>query len=175
MDHSNLSTEIWKPVLGYEGLYEVSNQGRVKGLKRGKLLGVFLDPLRGYPKVVLHRNSIAKAVFVHRLVAGAFIGPLPEGKQVNHKDGTKTHNAPTNLEYVTPSENAKHAFAIGLWTSHPLKGEACNFAKLTEQEVIEIRSKLSQRIPATVLASMYHVSRQQIDRIRNRTTWVHVK
>lgn len=109
--------EIWKDIHGYEGLYQVSNFGRVKRLKREKLwrgtkvkidekiMSISKDR-SGYFTIQLYNNNIDKRHRVHRLVASAFIGVSE--LQVNHIDGIKTNNNINNLEYVTASENIKH-------------------------------------------------------------------
>lgn len=109
--------EEWRPVVGYEGLYEVSSHGRVKRLPfvgnlgtrfHGKILSQSLS--NGYPFVGL-RDADGKqsSPRIHALVAAAFIGKRPKGKVVNHIDFDKTHNHVSNLEYVTHRENIQHS------------------------------------------------------------------
>lgn len=106
-------TEIWKCIDGYEG-YKVSSLGRVIG-KTGKVLKQQLNSKTGYFHVNIRKSNKQRTTTVHRLVAEAFI-PKVEGKnQVNHKNGDKTLNIPQNLEWVTASENRKHAYSIGLF------------------------------------------------------------
>lgn len=94
--------EKWKSVSGYEGLYWVSNLGRVRSTE--KVLKPTLNS-KGYERVGLHKNGSLKTVYVHRLVACAFI-PNPEGKpQVNHMDEDKRNNRADNLEWCTPLYN----------------------------------------------------------------------
>ena len=101
-----LEKEIWKDIKGFEGIYQVSNLGRVKsfcGLKE-KILKPKLTR-NGYYQVGLHKNSIRKFYCVHRLVYEAFNGTIPEGLQVNHTNEVKTDNRLSNLNLMTPKEN----------------------------------------------------------------------
>lgn len=122
--------EVWKPILGYEGLYDISNYGNVRSYPKlvkcgksghrmmgGKLLNPGNQPSTygNYKYVTLCDNRSQKHNYlVHRLVAQAFI-PNPENKpQVNHIDGNPSNNRFTNLEWATNAENGKHAYEIGL-------------------------------------------------------------
>ncbi len=101
-----MSLEIWKDVEGYEGKYQVSTWGRVRGRKG--ILKPYLN-YNGYEKVELWNGDIGRKFRVHRLVAMAFIPNPNELPQVNHKDGNRTNNSVTNLEWVTNAENAQKA------------------------------------------------------------------
>jgi len=116
--------EIWKPVKGYEGLYEVSNLGRVKSLERfancryggtckEKILKGGKDGA-GYLLVGICQNKKRKTKKVHRLVAEAFLKNPENKKTVNHKDGVKANNFVENLEWMTHKENVRHASKTGL-------------------------------------------------------------
>ena len=117
--------EVWKDIKGYEGMYQVSNLGRVRSLNRiitnknkkyeikGKIISNSTSKL-GYKKVTLQSNGERKTFQVHRLVAQTFINNPNDKPQVNHIDGDKANNQVHNLEWVTSSENITHAFAIGL-------------------------------------------------------------
>ena len=108
--------EIWKPVEGYEDLYEVSNYGRVKSISFRNRMATFsrekmLSPLkiRGYLRVSLCKNGKHKYFSIHRLVAEHFILNLENKPCVNHKDGDKHNNCVNNLEWCTYSENEQHS------------------------------------------------------------------
>lgn len=104
--------EEWRRVLGYEDFYQVSNKGRVRN-QRGKVLKHIINS-RGYCSVSLSGKKPRRGHMVHRLVGYAFISN-PENKPfINHKNGIKTDNRLENLEWVTASENVKHAFANNL-------------------------------------------------------------
>lgn len=115
------SQEEWKPVVGYEGWYEVSNLGRVRrvavghGTNPGRILKGYSKRGR-YSSVVLFLGcrATAKTHNVHQLVASAFLGVRPDGCEINHIDGNKSNPALTNLEYVTKSGNQLHSLKTGL-------------------------------------------------------------
>lgn len=100
-------TEIWKNVVGYEGLYQVSSIGRVKNTKKNKLLKQRFRG-KGYLAVSLNKNGCFKDYYVHRLVAEAFIPNLDNLPQVNHKSEVKTDNRVDNLEWCTVSYNINY-------------------------------------------------------------------
>jgi len=114
--------EIFKDILGYEGLYQISNLGNVKSLFRykpngqevkEKILSSCCDTV-GYPCTSLWKNGRGKKFRNHRLVASAFIGEIGYKMEVNHIDGLKTNNNISNLEIVSRSENIIHAYRTGL-------------------------------------------------------------
>ena len=113
----------WKPVpvAGFEDIYEVSNTGKVRRIKVAQGGGLAVLTTRSwnkpgyrYPKVTLNNNRRAVTRKVHQLVAEAFLGPCPIGKEVNHKDGNPINNRWDNLEYVTHPENVTHSYELGL-------------------------------------------------------------
>jgi len=173
-----IQDERWLPVVGYEGIYDVSDHGRVRRMRPGPstYIGKILS-LRhngpGYTIVGLCRDGSPRAHKLHRLVAAAFLGVCPDGKEVNHKDGIKAHNAATNLEYITRSENMLHAFRNGL--KAVLHGEAIGNAKLTEENVHEIRRRLLAKESQTSIGRRFNVSRQTIGYIATGTTWAWLK
>ena len=109
--------EIWKPISGYEGFYEVSNLGRIRSLERivecsdGRKRKIKDRTLKGssysggYSGVTLHKDGCAKFVNIHRIVAEAFVPNPLEKEEVNHKDENPSNNHASNLEWVTHKEN----------------------------------------------------------------------
>ena len=107
--------EVWKDIEGYEGLYQVSNLGRVKGIndymkyKSGRILTQYLmDRGKGYYKVWLYKNTKRKMCYVHRLVAQAFIPNPNNYPDINHKDENSRNNVVENLEWCTEAYNMSY-------------------------------------------------------------------
>ena len=113
-----IEKEEWRPVVGYEGLYEVSNTGQVRSLDKFDSLGVFWEgkllsklKVRGYFMVKLRKDGIQKMCSVHRLVAQAFIPNPLDLPQVNHRDENKLNNRVDNLEWCTAKYNMNYGTA----------------------------------------------------------------
>ncbi len=104
--------EIWKTIEEYPD-YMISNVGRVYSNRSHKMLKSSLDP-KGYPRVSLGQNMRWTTCAIHRLVVFAFVDGYFEGAEVNHKDGIKTNNKYSNLEWVTNKDNMRHASTTGL-------------------------------------------------------------
>lgn len=125
--------EIWKPIEGTDGGYEVSNLGRVRSMKmyRGATGRIMPHTKQhhGYHAVMFHINGKAQCRKVHRLVAEAFIPNPNKLTDVNHKDGNKDNNQVSNLEWVTPDENKRRAKAMGLLKPRKLTDEEKNKIK----------------------------------------------
>lgn len=159
--------EIWKQVPGWPR-YEVSSEGRVRNVESGKVLLQQKAP-HGYMYLALYQNSKSRPTTVHALVAEAFIGPRPYKWTVNHKNGVKHDNRPENLEYVTYSANHTHAYRqLGRYR---MSGEKNPNAKISAQQVVEIRSSNETQ---ERLATLYGLSARQISAIRLRKKWKHV-
>lgn len=160
--------EAWKSVARND-LYEVSNRGRVRR-KGGCMLKIMIGT-HGYPVVGLSMKSITRKECVHRLVCEAFHGPSADGKNVNHIDGDKTNNSARNLEWVTPAQNNRHAWNMGLIRPPPLKrGEDNGMAKLTKRQVLEIRCN-EKLLSGKELAREYSVSTTVISDVINYKVW----
>lgn len=168
-----LNIEIFKSIKGYEGLYEISNYGRVKSLKKyrakqDRIMKLVISTL-GYSIVSLSINGKTKIKRVHQLIAIAFIDNPENKPQVNHINGIKTDNRIENLEWATAKENTQHSFKTGLQLSR--KGIKHHNTNLTENDILSIRkSKLLQK----ELASIYKISQQTISSIKNKKLWQHI-
>jgi len=172
----DLPGELWVPIIGYVGWYDVSNFGRVKRVMggAGTFSGKILSDQNmgdGYAGVTLWKNGSHCRFYVHHLVMSAFIGPRLEGLQVNHKDGNKKNNSLDNLEYVTPVENMAHASGTGLVSQ---RGENSSRSKLVEKEVHEIRKLLGKETHKSI-AAMYNVGVAAISRIATGKSWGSLK
>lgn len=169
--------EIWKNVVGFEDKYIVSNKGNVKRLGHfyeNERWGIrFLKEMNLKQTVSRHgylMTSVMKSKSIHRLVAIAFI-PNPENKpEVNHINGIKTDNRVENLEWVTPSENQKHSFKIGIKST---TGSKHALAKTSEAEVVEMRLKFKQGDSIVSLAKKYGLKYMATYMIISGRTWKH--
>jgi hypothetical protein len=166
--------EEWRDVVGYEGFYEVSNLGGVRRVIVGNSRRP-LKPFMGTQYLFVSLSKYGKIVqhSVHRIVAGAFIGPCPIGEQVNHKDTNKLNNVNTNLEYVTSRENTIHAGKMGLLGK--AKGESHGRAKLSEKQVIELKQRVRDGYSLTVVALAYNITPTHVCDIMSGKRWKHIK
>ena len=145
--------EIWKDIKGYEGLYQISNLGRIKSLPRTnknrkvkkETMKVFTKLPKGYLKVGLNKEGKTKYCFVHRLVAEHFIPNLENKPCVNHKDCNTSNNCVENLEWVTHKENNSYK-------NHHLKRNIASviyYLKrdyFDEKNIIELAEKKKKKI-----------------------------
>lgn len=169
------NVETWKDIPNYEGLYQVSNFGRVKGLdrfvtgkdgvtqfKKGKILKNKMGT-NNYHYVILYKNNKSKTFMNHSLTALLFISERPNNHEICHLDGDKLNNHVNNLRYDTRSENRIDEYRIG--KKNP-KG------KLSIEQVLSIRkigenSNMSSR----QIAEKYNISSSQVRSILNRVSY----
>lgn len=174
------NNERWLPVVGYEGLYEVSDHGRIRSLYRegeymarwgiakmrfpAKELSVCKTPT-GYCYVGMSKDGVARKDLLHRIVMRAFEGE--SDLQVNHKDGVKENNNLSNLEYCTSAENLRHCREVlgkrrGSWVGN---------SKFIESDIPIIRADTR---PIKEIAKQYGVTYQAIHHIKSRKNWGHL-
>ena len=162
--------EEWRNIKGYEGLYEISNFGRVKSLSRytanqwskkarfreERILSFQLTK-DGYPTLKLNKDGKTIRHRIHRLVAFNFLENPQNKPQVNHKDGIKINNFVENLEWNTQNENQLHACINGLKS-----------IKLTENDILEIRKDKRTLLE---IGKDFNIAFQTVSEIKNRKIW----
>lgn len=159
--------EEWRAVVGYEGIYEVSDLGRVRS--RHAVNGHVLSPTSdkdGYPVINLYAPDGRRTWAVHRLVASAFHGEKRNAlhREVAHLDGDKTNARADNLKWCSKIENHHHKRAHGTHQA----GEKHPRAKLTNEAVEEIRESRGLR---GALAAKYGISKDTVTDIRRGRRW----
>jgi hypothetical protein len=158
--------EQWKPIIGFESIYEVSDHGNVRSIKLGKLKKISLDKTTNRQFLNLWKNNKQNVVRIHKLVLEAFVGQCPNGLECCHNDGNSLNNHLSNLRWDTHTSNIHDRIKHG--TSN--RGERCGTAKLTLEQVRQIRTDTRlQRI----IASEYNIAESMISRIKNGERWQH--
>jgi NUMOD4 motif/HNH endonuclease len=158
--------EEWRDVIGFEGLYKVSNFGRIQTVKTGKIKEQTISKTDNRPYLSLWKNNKIKVCRPHKLVMEAFVSLRPEGLECCHNDGNPQNNHWSNLRWDTPKNN--HADKIKHGTTN--RGEQCGTAKLTLEQVRAIRQdNRLQRI----IAAEYGVKDNTISRIKSFKRWAH--
>lgn len=172
--------EKWLQIAGYEGLYEVSNLGRVRSLDRavpnsgkssrfipGQIIKPYVRPT-GYHTVRLAKGRKKTSCYVHRLVASAFHGMGATGEEVLHKDGDKGRNLETNLCWGTRLDNMVDRKRLG----ESARGESHGAAKLREAQVREI---ILDGRPQKIIAVDFAISRSLVSMIKQGKVWAHLR
>lgn len=176
----NKLTETWAPVIGFDGFYEASDQGRVRSVERSvafgarggrrKVGGVILKPVfgsRGYPVVNLTKPGLRRQLFLHKVILEAFTGGRPEGMECCHNNGDTTDARLANLRWDSRSGNHKDKRNHGTWQV----GERANNVKLTNEVVLAIRRR---KLTASEARREYGLSKTNACRIVNGVTWRHL-
>lgn len=173
-------SEQWRPIVGLEGSYEVSDLGRIRSIARivvrrdglrlrirERIRKVHPHPIHGYLTFTANRAIGAK--YVHVIVMRAFVGPCPLGLETRHRDGDQLNNKLSNLTYGTKAENESDKITHGTlrW------GERVNTSKLKASEVIQIRM-IGGSKPHREIASEFGVSRRLIGMIISRKIWANL-
>lgn len=186
-----LANEIWRPIVGYEGVYSVSDLGRIRRdrTRNGAPSTYIRRQIRmpnGYRAITLRHAGTIRRVLVHRLVAFAFIGMPPDGKpQVNHLDCVRANNRVANLEWASPADDGAHRVRMGRVPSgdrqglrrHPeraARGERHGNSKLTDDDVRAIRRLVHGDMTQRCIAQLFRVSTGTVSLIKHRHAWAHV-
>jgi hypothetical protein len=168
-----MTTMKWIPAKGFEGIYEVSDSGDVRrvlsamGATSGKILKPFGNS-RGYMQLALRRNGRYERRYVHRLVLESFTNQLQE--TVNHKNGIKTDNRLSNLEWCSSKENLTHACRV----LGKRRGRNHWASKLDEAKVKRARQLAAEGVTHEKIAAMFGLSRISVTCAILRRTWKHV-
>lgn len=155
-----------KQIPGYDK-YQVTKDGKVWSDRTQKFLSAKKNK-HGYLIVALYQNG-RHEIGVHRLVMWTYVGPQRGSIEVLHKNGVRHDNRLSNLEYGTRSDNAKDRVAHG--NNFQTKGERNGRAKLTQEQVTEIKRRLTNGEKPSKIAPDYGVKKLTIERIRNGSSW----
>lgn len=184
----NINEEIWKDIIGYEGFYQVSNLGRIKSLPRitardertikiltGRILRLNRDERGGYLKVSLSKVGKTKKVNVHRIVALSFLENPNNLPQVNHINAIKIDNRVEDLEWVSRSDNSKHAYRMGLMSHFSIFCTEKHYSKIRREDILKIRELYSERHKTQrEIAIEFGLSQSQISAITTRRSWKNI-
>lgn len=157
--------EIWKDIINYEGLYKVSNLGRVKDYK-GNLKSTYINN-KGYYCLSLYKDGKTHHPTLHRVVATAFIPNLESYSQVNHIDGNKQNNIVTNLEWCNQRQNYDHGMNKFLYS----KNEDHYFAKLTNEIVKCIPELYKLGFTRATVAKILEINPSSLEAIEKKISY----
>jgi len=166
-----MKNETWKPLVGYESIYLVSNFGNIYSYYSNKVI----KPQKNnhYYYITACNGSSRKNIVIHRAVAMTFIPNPLNLPQVNHKDGNKLNNNLNNLEWCTPSQNSIHAYKNNLRQAK--MGVESNFCtKLNSFHVTRIRDFISKGVKQSYIAKLYNCHINTICDIGRRKIWKHI-
>lgn len=166
--------ESWKPVRGWEGVFEVSDYANVKRLSASRCFPAGNElkahqTMNGYWVVRFYVGKKYQTKLIHRLVADAFLGPIQEGMFVHHKNADTMNNTLGNLEIVTPKQNSRRAAESG----RIMRGENHTNAKLDDEDVEDIRESSEQGEPQGSIAKRHGIAQSLVSMIVNRIIWKH--
>lgn len=163
----------WKDIDGYEGIYQVSENGDVRSFRRQRIKRLSKRDSNGYKYVTLYKDGEMDQRSIHRLVAKAFIPNPYNMAEVNHINGDKSYNRVCNLEWCTRSENMARVVKDGAWKNN--RGEKAYQAKVTKKEVIAIRNRYKEEnVTQKELAKDFGIKQGHVCDIVNRRSWKHI-
>jgi len=166
------TTEIWKDIPGYEGLYEISNFGRVKSKLIRYVNHRILKPhiYVGYQKVGLSKNKVRITKRVSRLVLQSFIGDPPNGFEASHLNGIRNDDRLENLVWESPKENTKRKTEHGT----QIRGEGHYKTNLKESDVINIIEMRKKGYKYREISKKYGIGISSVECITNKRNWKHL-
>lgn len=159
--------EQWRDVVGFEGLYQVSDLGNVRNARTGHIKKPHLNVRLNRPQICLSKFDKVTTIYPHKLVMEAFVGKRPEGMECCHADGNPWNNELSNLRWDSRTNNSQDKFKHGTQKM----GEKHPMSKLTVEKVLAIRQ--DNRLHR-IIAVEYGVSQPTISEIKSRKSWVHV-
>ena len=173
-----MQSEIWLPIAGFVGLYEVSSMGRMRSLDRrswngvawhqakGRIISSFLAG-KGYEAVSLWKENRSQKRYIHELMLTTFVGPCPDGMECRHLDGDKNHNYLENLRWGMPRENSADQLIHGTRN----RGEQQHCAKLSELSARKAKQWLSEGMSSADIGRRLGVHRKTISDIKLGHSW----
>lgn len=170
--------EIYKDILGFEGLYQISNLGKVKSclkqvFRRNRYCTQYEKVMKnsltkkGYHRIELCKDGKSRFYLVHKLVARMFLGECSENMQIRHLDGNKINNNLENLKYGTAKENSDDKIIHGT----KIRGSKVGTSKLKDEDIINIRELNKKGISQGELAKIYKVTQPAISYIISKRNW----
>lgn len=159
--------EIWKDIKDYEGLYQISNLGRIKSLRYNKerLLTPIKNNKTNYIHINLCKHKVNKTHYIHRLLGCAFVDNKDNKPHINHKNGVRDDNRIENLEWVTPKENHIHKYYTLNYKQHRRRH--------TEEEVLKIREIYNNnKVSQIKLVEIFNSNRATINKILKNKAYI---
>lgn len=171
--------EVWKPIIGYEGLYEISNYGRIKSFIKhngtNERILKLIKSKRGYFYIFLSKNGKREHFYVHILVLEAFIGLRPLNMECRHLDGNPSNNKSNNLLWGTHFENMQDRIRHGRYYTGNQKGINNPSSKINDWIIRIIRRLLEQGdLYQREIAKIFGVDQSLISYIKNKKIWKHI-
>ena len=177
-----MTTELWRPVVGWEDRYEVSSCGRVRSIRCSSSLGgtylrikpkIKAPTVRrdGRVQVNLVRDNVNSRHYVHHLVLNAFVEPRPPGMECGHLNGNPTDNRLTNLRWMSHHANMQQLDEHGT----RIRGSAARGAKLTDESVLAARAMRQSGSTLQAIADLLRVSETTVRNAVNGKRWAHVQ
>lgn len=185
--HDDGTVERWRPVVGWENDYQISDHGRIRSIDRlindgkgglrkmkGRILRGYVSA-GGYHQINFFRNARYYPKLIHRLILEAFVGPCPEGMECCHNDTDKNNNVIGNLRWDTHSANINDTLRAGKKIGKSKPGETHHMSKLTDEKVRYIRAAFASGDKTyQELADELNVSKGAIAFVVRRVSWQHV-